>query len=437
MLRYISLATALIASTSAQWACPNSTEVHAPLRWHKCRHDLIAENPECKDTFAAVVLDANLRRVNCCGTSSNVQRTSCKKLKKGETGCPVDCCIAGANYTAHGVFTHGDELTLDFAAKSPNTPDYIRVFLLAHGDQYERFNFLAPWESEISIDVDVSKLGKGFKAVVSLHRMKIDGGKKRYKGDKVGARYGTGYCDATCPRDQKFVGGKANYDHWVPSETDPFSGSGYLGYCCPHAVVWEGNKYFDTFSFHQCAKRFPHTCYGNDCGMKCHSRGCDYNPMGKGNSSFYGPGPEHTVDTNKKFTVGIRWHSGSPRAQFKSMTRGYAQDGKVIKNTPSDFQPENKWMGITQEYCKAYHKVFGTLEDFHAKAWPFWRMQDSHWFNMVLAFSLVKDKDFNHTISAEKALKNSKITISKLNRKYQNPMWDDEEHFLESQKKGS
>lgn len=38
--------------------------------------------------------------------------------------------------------------------------------------------------------------------------MEEDGGMKSYSSNKAGAKYGTGYCDAQCARDLKFVGGK-------------------------------------------------------------------------------------------------------------------------------------------------------------------------------------------------------------------------------------
>jgi len=38
--------------------------------------------------------------------------------------------------------------------------------------------------------------------------MDADGGLAKYPTNKAGAPYGTGYCDAQCPRDLKFIAGK-------------------------------------------------------------------------------------------------------------------------------------------------------------------------------------------------------------------------------------
>ena len=44
-------------------------------------------------------------------------------------------------------------------------------------------------------------------------------------GPSFSPRYGTGYCDAQCPHDIKFIGGKANSEGWRPNER-PWWGRG-------------------------------------------------------------------------------------------------------------------------------------------------------------------------------------------------------------------
>lgn len=53
-----------------------------------------------------------------------------------------------------------------------------------------------------------------------------------------GAKYGTGYCDAQCPHDLKWINGKANSRDWKPSDNDPNSGTGHYGTCCPEMDIW-------------------------------------------------------------------------------------------------------------------------------------------------------------------------------------------------------
>lgn len=52
-------------------------------------------------------------------------------------------------------------------------------------------------------------------------------------------RYGTGYCDAACAQDLKFVEGKANLEQNV-------------GSCCGEFDIWESNKTSTAFTAHPC-----------------------------------------------------------------------------------------------------------------------------------------------------------------------------------------
>lgn len=42
--------------------------------------------------------------------------------------------------------------------------------------------------------------------------MDADGGKARNPSNKIGAKYGAGYCDSQCPRDLKWIGGKVCHE---------------------------------------------------------------------------------------------------------------------------------------------------------------------------------------------------------------------------------
>ena len=44
--------------------------------------------------------------------------------------------------------------------------------------------------------------------------MQKDGGVSEYSTNEAGAKYGTGYCDAQCPHDIKWIAGKANQEDW-------------------------------------------------------------------------------------------------------------------------------------------------------------------------------------------------------------------------------
>lgn len=74
--------------------------------------------------------------------------------------------------------------------------------------------------------------------------MDEDGGKSKYSSNKAGAKYGTGYCDAQCPRDLKFINGEANVDGWKASSNDENAGVGNYGSCCSEMDIWCAPHHF-------------------------------------------------------------------------------------------------------------------------------------------------------------------------------------------------
>ena len=93
--------------------------------------------------------------------------------------------------------------------------------MLNGNDKYEMFKVLG---KEFTFTVDVSTLPCGVNGALYFVDMLEDGGLSKYPGNKAGAEYGVGYCDAQCPHDIKFINGEANVDGWNPSPSDPNSG---------------------------------------------------------------------------------------------------------------------------------------------------------------------------------------------------------------------
>jgi cellulose 1,4-beta-cellobiosidase len=390
MNRAILLAALLFASTYAQWPCGRIEEKHPPFTWHSCH------GKECHQKYGAVVLDATLRQIDCCHGSFNIndlQRTACKK--KNKTTCPVDCCIEGADYQAHGISTDDTSLTLDLGASDPDTPkDLVRVLTLKDDERYLQPHLIRADDSEYTFDLEIRNVPPGYKARVSLHWMWGNGGKGKEKGDKAGARYGTGYCDATCDQGQRFVHGKANYDGWVPSEHDPTLGKGPLGACCAHFVLWEGNTESTDFGFSPCSPTWPHWCKTEKCRQKCFAPGCTWIPHGNRHKPFYGPGPTNTIDSTRKFSVVNQWFSQQTplvAAILKTRAMYFIQDGKLFRSPPSDYRPNGKeFFTMNKQYCQ---KVVSEFKN--GKWWKrsgkWWQRGYGHNYPMVPVFSLFRD----------------------------------------------
>lgn len=82
------------------------------------------------------------------------------------------------------------------------------------------------------------QLSCGLNGALYFVSMDEDGGMSKYPGNKAGAKYGTGYCDAQCPRDLKFINGEANVGNWEGSSNDANAGVGQYGSCCTEMDIW-------------------------------------------------------------------------------------------------------------------------------------------------------------------------------------------------------
>lgn len=113
----------------------------------------------------------------------------------------------GADYKAtYGASTSGNSLSINFVTKGQYATNIgSRFYMMASSTKYQMFTLL---DNEFSFDVDVSNLGCGLNGALYFVSMDEDGGMSKYPTNKAGAKYGTGYCDAQCPRDLKFINGR-------------------------------------------------------------------------------------------------------------------------------------------------------------------------------------------------------------------------------------
>ncbi|EGX44940.1 hypothetical protein AOL_s00173g41 [Orbilia oligospora ATCC 24927] len=168
-------------------------------------------------------------------------------------------------------------------------------------------------------------------------------GERNDKSNTAGATYGTGYCDAQCPK-QNFIGGKAKMD------------------------IWEANSRATAFTPHPCATRGLVKCTGPDCGAGndrrqgiCDMDGCDFNSYRLGAKNFYGRGPEFTIDSTKKMTVVTQFitDDGKDRGELVEIRRLYVQNGVVIANAAANLTGLLNYDSISDEYCAKEVEVLG------------------------------------------------------------------------------
>ncbi|KAK0629147.1 glycoside hydrolase [Bombardia bombarda] len=367
MIAKFAALAALMGAAVAQQVGTQTTETHPKMTWQKC-----TASGTCTNVNSEVTIDANWRWVHDKGGYSNCydgntwNSTICKDAKT----CSSNCAVDGANYGAtYGASTSGNALTLKFITKGEYATNIgSRLYLMASATKYQMFTLLG---NEFTFDVDVSKLGCGLNGALYFVSMDEDGGLSKYSGNKAGAKYGTGYCDAQCPRDLKFINGEANNANWKESSNDPNAGAGGYGSCCTEMDIWEANSISTAYTPHPCKTVGQHRCSGDDCGGTysetryagtCDPDGCDFNSFRQGVKDFYGP--DMTVNTKKKMTVVTQFIKGS-NGQLSEIKRFYVQDGKVIPNSEStiDGNPGNS---ITPEFCEKQKIAFGDDDVFKA-----------------------------------------------------------------------
>ncbi len=239
---------ALAQLVSTQQPGNSSPEVHPKLTTWKCTS---AGGCVAQDT--SVVLDWNYRWIhdsnsNSCTTSSGVNSALCPN----EATCAANCVIEGVDYTAAGVTTSGDSLTMYQYMKSSGTYSSVspRVYLLGSDGNYEMLQLNG---KELTFDVDLSTLPCGENGALYLSEMSATGGRNQY--NTGGANYGSGYCDAQCPV-QTWKNGTLNTDH--------------SGFCCNEMDILEANAYANAFTPHPCTAT---SCDSGGCGFNPHSRG--------------------------------------------------------------------------------------------------------------------------------------------------------------------
>ncbi|KAI0042979.1 glycoside hydrolase family 7 protein, partial [Auriscalpium vulgare] len=367
MFRAAALSSLLLAGVAyAQQFGTFTAETHPSLPAQQC-----TTSGGCETISTTVVLDSNWRWLHStsgdtnCYTGNSWNVTLCPDAAT----CVANCALDGADYSGtYGITTTGNALTLRFVTGS-NVGS--RVYLMANDSAYHMFKLL---NQEFTFDVDVSNLPCGVNGAAYLVEMDADGGMAKYPTNKAGAKYGTGYCDAQCPRDIKFINGLANVNGWQASLNDANAGTGNWGTCCNEMDIWEANSNAAVYTPHSCSVSGQTRCTGTDCGQGddryagvCDADGCDFNSYRMGNTSFLGKGL--TVDTTRKITVVTQFitSDGTSSGSLSEIRRLYIQNGKVIQNSNTSITGIDPVNSITDNFCAQQKSAFGDQNYFASK----------------------------------------------------------------------
>lgn len=197
----------LLVAARAQLAGTNTAETHPALTVSQCTAG------GCTTSTQSIVLDANWRWLHAktgytnCYTGNTWNATLCPD---GKT-CAANCALDGADYSGtYGISTSGNALKLGFVTQGSGAANVgSRTYLMAAGST-TKYQMLQLLGQEFTFDVDVSNLPCGLNGALYFAEMDADGGMSKYPTNQAGAKYGTGYCDAQCPQDIKFINGEVS-----------------------------------------------------------------------------------------------------------------------------------------------------------------------------------------------------------------------------------
>ena len=318
--------------------------------------------------------------------------------------CAIDGVDAADWDSTYGGATNGAELSLKFVSEGPYSRNVgSRTYLLDEDlTNYRIFNLL---NKEFTFDVNDAELGCGLNGALYFVEMQADGGLGDYETNDAGAAYGTGYCDAQCPHDVKWINGEANMEEWEPSESDENAGFGKYGTCCGEMDIWEANSQSQAYTSHPCTIESQYRCEGTECGDNasderydgvCDKDGCDYASFRLGDQSFWGPGSEFTVDSSQVVTVVTQFITadGTDTGELVEIRRKYVQNGNVIENSVMNIDGFEQYDSITEDFCQNYKVAFNDYDD-HTIKGGLKVMGESLARGHVLVMSLWDDHEAN------------------------------------------
>jgi cellulose 1,4-beta-cellobiosidase len=320
---------------------PGSAEVHPKITWQKCT------KAGCSAQSGGIVLDSEWRAIvdangkPCIKSDGNWDTTICT----GESDCSQKCSLQGHDYTKVGVSTSGSAVRLKFVTPTGDVGSRVYLFDETAGT-YVNFKLI---NREFTFDVDTATVPCAVNGALYFSEMDADGGTGRFPNNKAGAKYGTGYCDAQCPRDGKFIGNNANFNR-------------KYGSCCFEWDVWEANVAATQMAAHTCSVSVPAYVCTSDCSQ-CDTGGCYWNPylvesQTLQSHTLYGKG--RLVDSTKKITVVTQFVStdGTDAGSLKEVRRLYVQGGKVIPNNKRTDNGKT-YDSICDGYCTGEYKTRG------------------------------------------------------------------------------
>lgn len=224
-----------------------------------------SSNGSCTSKQGGVTLDSNWRWTHTntgytnCYTGNTWDATLCPTPQVCATNCALEGVPSSDWTSPYGVSATSGGIELKLVTVGSAGANVGSRTYMVDGDNYMMFKLK---NREFSVDVDVSNLPCGVNGALYFVEMEKDGGKSAHSTNKAGAKYGTGYCDAQCPHDIKWINGEANSNEWKANPNDKNSGIGHFGACCAELDIWEANSVSSAYTVHPCGHTGLLRCEG-------------------------------------------------------------------------------------------------------------------------------------------------------------------------------
>ena len=389
-----------LALAAAQQAGTRSVEGHPRVELRKC-----SAAGGCSQRQHDLTMDANWRWVHEVGGYENCYKGKewvekhCADPVKCTANCALEAVTAAEYQSTYGVKEVSGGVELKFVSHGQGGANFgSRLYMLEDAESYTMFKLK---NREFSLEVDASNLPCGLNGAAYFVEMDRLGGKGK-GNNHAGAKYGTGYCDAQCPHDIKFIDGEANSLNWNSTSDPPV---GHFGTCCAEMDIWEANGMATAYTPHPCEIKGQRRCEGIACGDNekgeryqgvCDKDGCDFNSYRMGEKSFYGADSSFSLNTKKPVTVVTQFLTvdGTDTGELSEIRRFYMQDGKTIPNSYATLLGPGAGNSITDQFCSAQKAAFKDTDDFHAKG-ALRKMGEALERGVVLVLSLWDDTKAN------------------------------------------
>jgi len=385
----------------SQKAGSQKRNVNLPLQLEEC-----TGSEDCTVVKTKITLDHNWRWLHevggytNCYTGNEFDQSFCSDVESCTENCALEGVPSEDWKNPYGISSDGKELRLNFVTEGEYSTNIgSRVFLLDGSEDTYHMFYLK--NREFTMDVDVSNLPCGINGAVYFVEMDEDAGMSKYPTNEAGPAFGTGYCDAQCPHDLKYISGEANVLDWTQSEVDENSGRGHYGSCCVELDIWEANSVASAYTLHPCNTVGATRCEGTECGDNasddryngiCDKDGCDFHHWRMGDQNYFGPGSNFKVDTTKPMTVVTQFitEDGTDHGDLVEVRRIYVQDGNIIGNSFSNIDGVDSTDSINEKMCQQSKEAFDDEPDFQRKG-GMKAFGDSMENGMVLVLSLWDD----------------------------------------------